>query len=131
MSSAKPNLASWPHRLLASVLDSAALFVTLFVLFALSEALDLSSLVIAAAIPVAYVAYNYAALLTPQLSLGRTVAGISVISVRGDGGITRVQAIVRPLIRALAIAVAFFVSVTTEQEWLFVLPLVVELALIA
>jgi len=132
MPTAKPNLASWPHRLLACVLDSMILFVVLFVLLALSETLDFSSLVIAAAIPVFYVAHNSAALLMPQLSLGRTVAGISVVSVRGDGGITRVQAVVRPLVRVLAFVVAFFVSATTDQPWLFpVLPLVVELALIA
>jgi uncharacterized RDD family membrane protein YckC len=132
MPAAKPNLASWGHRLLASVLDAMVLFVALFILIAFGETLDLSSQWIAAVIPVAYIAYNSAALLIPQLSLGRTVAGISVVSVRGDGGITRVQAVARPLVRVLAFVMAFFVSATTDQPWLFpVLPLVVELALIA
>jgi len=131
MPAAKPNLASWSHRLLACVLDSMALFVVLLVLLALSETLGFSSLVVAAAIPVFYVAYNSATLLTPQFSLGRTVAGISVVSVRGDGGITRMQAVVRPLVRVLAFVVASFISVTSDQPWLFpVLPLIVELALI-
>lgn len=131
MPAAKPNLASWDRRLLASALDAMVLFVTLLILLACGETLDLSSLWIAAAIPVVYVAYNSAALLTPQLGLGRTVAGISVVSVRGGGGITRVQAVARPLVRVLAFVVALLICVATEQPWLFVLPLVVELALIA
>lgn len=130
MPAAKPNLASWDRRLLASVLDTMALFVALLILFAFGETLDLSSQWIAAVIPVAYVAYNSAGLFAPHLSFGRTVAGISVVSIRGNGEITRVQAVVRPLVRVFALVLAFFISAAIEQKWLLMLPLVVELALV-
>lgn len=130
MPAAKPNLASWGHRLLASVLDAMALFVALLILFAFGEMLGFSSEWIAAVIPVAYVAYNSAGLFAPHLSFGRTVAGISVVSIRGNGEVTYMQALVRPLVRVLALVLAFFICAAIEQPWLLVLPFVVELALV-
>jgi uncharacterized RDD family membrane protein YckC len=130
VSSAKPNLASWERRLLAAVLDAMALFVMLLILFALVDTLGLSSMLVAAAMPVAYVAYNSAGLLAPQFSFGRMVAGISVVSVRGNGEITRMQALARPIVRVLAIALALVVGIVIDQPWFLMLPLVTELALI-
>ena len=130
MPTAKPHLASWDRRLLASALDALALLFTLLAFLAFTETLGLSSLLVAAAIPVAYVAYNSAALLTPKLGFGRTVAGISVVSVRGHGEITRTQAVVRPLVRVLAIVVAFFIGAAAGQASFLMLPFVMELALI-
>jgi uncharacterized RDD family membrane protein YckC len=130
MPAAKPNLASWDRRLLASVLDAMALFVALLILFAFGEALGLSSQWIPAVIPVAYVAYNSAGLFAPRLSFGRTVASISVVSIRGNGEVTGMQALVRPLVRVFALILAFFICVVIEQNWLLMLPFVVDLALV-
>ncbi len=83
MSSAKANLASWEKRLLAFALDSTALFFVLAVFVAIGEHFHLDSMYVAAAILVVFMAYHSTVLLLPNFSFGRTVAGISVVSVRG------------------------------------------------
>lgn len=131
MSTAKPNLASWERRLLAAALDAALLFVTLALLVAIGEAMHMSSMFAAATIPVAYIAYHSSSLLQPRVGFGRIVAGITVISIRGSGEVTRVAAIVRPIVRLAVLGLALLVGSNTEQHWLVAVPFVAELALIA
>ena len=130
MSSNKFHLASWDRRLLAVALDTMALFVALLFFYALTETLGLSSMLVAAAMPVAYLAYNSAALFAPHLGFGRNVAGISVVSVRGNGEMTRVQAVARPLVRVIVVALSLAIGTAVEQPWFFILPFVAELALV-
>jgi uncharacterized RDD family membrane protein YckC len=131
MSTAKPNLASWERRVLAAALDATLLAFAIVFLAALGETVHLSSVIAMAVLPVAYLAYHSSSLLQPEIGLGRTVAGISVISVRGSGELTRVQAVVRPLVRVLALGLTLAVGSSTDREWLMAVPLLVELALIA
>ena len=131
MPTARPNLASWERRLLASALDAALMLLVLTVVFGFGDAMHLSIGFTAALSPVVYLAYHSAALLVPRAGLGRTVAGISVVSVRGDGSISRTQAVVRPAVRLGAIFVALLFGMGTSQPWLIAVPLAVELALIA
>jgi len=131
MSSAKANLASWEKRLLAFALDSTALFIVLAVFVATGEHFHLDPMYVAIAILVVFMAYHSTVLLLPNFSFGRTVAGISVVSVRGIGDITHMQAFLRPFIRIVFFVIFLFISVGFKQNWLIALPFVIEVALIA
>lgn len=131
MPTAKPHLASWERRLLAFALDAALQFVVLAVLLAVADSIVHSPPFLAALAAAVCLLYQSAALLSPRVGFGRMVAGISVISTRGSGEISRAQAIARPAIRVVMLGCAVLVAVGTRTGWIIVMPLVVEIALIA
>jgi uncharacterized RDD family membrane protein YckC len=132
MPSAQPHLAPWERRLVAASIDTMLIFLSLAVLLGATEAVGISSMpVVLAAAPVLFTIYHSAALLHPQIGVGRTVAGVTVLSVRNAGQLTSTQAIVRPVVRIALVAVSVIVGIEFSQPWFIALPVVAELALIA
>src|SRR5512134_1238847 len=88
MSSAQPHLAPWDRRLLAAALDAALLIVIGVFLYGAIEDARLQREALVLALAVLYAAYQAASTLWPELSLGRTVAGVLVLSYQRGGAPT-------------------------------------------
>jgi len=130
MPAARPHLASWERRLCACAIDTLLLLAAIVVLYCATEQLGMSSLSIAVLAPVAYVVYQSSGTLRPHLSIGRTVAGIAVVSVRNGGVVSTAQSVARPVIRLAAVMVAGVVM-DFDIRWCWILPTGMELTLIA
>jgi uncharacterized RDD family membrane protein YckC len=131
MPSARPHLASWERRFCAFALDALLLLSALALLYCAAESLGVSSTSIMVLAPVAYVAYQSAGTMQPHLSIGRTVAGIAVVSVRNGGVVSTSQSVVRPVIRLAAFVAAAVTGVESGADWFWGVPPGIELLLIA
>lgn len=131
MPSARPHLASWERRTLAGAIDALVLFMAIAVLLGATEAVGGSGMMVAAALPVTYLAYHSMSLRTPKISVGRTIMGLSVVSIRGTGEVSRAQALLRPAVRLAMLIATVFVSIIADHSWILVVPAVAELALVA
>lgn len=131
MPAARPQLASWERRLCACAIDALLLLAAFAVLYCAAQPLQgWAPEAAMALLPVAYVAYQSAGTLLPHVSIGRTVAGIGVVSVRNGGVVSTAQSVARPVIRLAAIVVAV-VATNFDTRWCWILPTGMELFLIA
>jgi len=130
MPSAQPHLASWERRLLACVLDTALLTILLGVLYGVVPQDGVIVRDLMPGLALLYVGYHAAALLWPRLSLGRTVANVAVLSIKGSD-LSATQAIARPLVRMAMLTLACMAGNAADAAWLIALPFVIELALMA
>lgn len=130
MPAARPHLASWERRLCAFALDTLLLLFALALLacavLAVGGPFD-ACLVLA---PLVFVAYQSLGTLQPHFSIGRTVAGIAVVSVRNGGVVSMAQSVARPVLRLVALVVAAL-AMDFDARWTWILPAGAELLLIA
>jgi uncharacterized RDD family membrane protein YckC len=133
MPAARPHLASWERRFCASAIDALLLFLALALLACAMQVLGEPPTASVFLAPAAYVAYQSSGTMKPHLSLGRTVAGIAVVSVRRGGVVSTVQSVVRPVIRLAGFAVAAVAAdvMDFDTRWCWILPPGMELTLIA
>ena len=131
MPSAQPHLASWERRLLAAAIDGALLLISALFIFSILEAFRATSDALVFLAAAGFVAYHSAALMWPELSLGRTVAGIVVLSFNGSGPPSSSQAVTRPVARLGFVAVAYGLGNLVDVQWIVAVPVALELALMA
>ena len=131
MPSAQPNLASWERRLLAGAIDAALLLVVGVFAYAALETKGSTAEALVFILACLFVVYQSASLLRPEYSLGRTVAGIVVLSFNSSAGPSVSQAIARPIVRLSLLAAAYAVGNLFYTHWLVAVPFALELALMA
>jgi uncharacterized RDD family membrane protein YckC len=130
MPATRPHLASWERRLCAFALDTLLLLCALVLLICAVQAVGGSATAFMVLAPAAFVAYQSLGTLQPHLSIGRTVAGIAVVSVRNGGAVSTAQSVARPVLRLAALAVTGVVM-DFDPHWGWLLPPGIELLLIA
>ncbi len=131
MPSTQPHLAPWERRLVACLLDASLLLVVALALYGATFEVGWSTEQVLFVLGLVHIAYQAVTALEPKYALGRTVAGVLLLSTGEDGSLKVWQAVVRPSIRVLALfAFGAFGSVVL-QDWLFATPIAVELALMA
>lgn len=131
MPPAAPDLASWPRRLVACAIDTfvTMLVLTLLLLFVEPERTGRHALVAAAALAFGLV-YHAAGACSARMSLGRRVAGITVMRVRGVVEHVSVGwAVLRVAVRGVSVLLALFVAAGLRLPWLVAVPLLIDLAL--
>lgn len=133
MSAARPHLASWERRFCAFAIDALLLLLALALLACAVQVLGEPPAASVFLVPAAYVAYQSLGTMQPHLSLGRTVAGIAVVSVRNGGAVSTAQSVARPVIRLAGLVVAVVAAevMDFDTRWCWVLPPGIELTLIA
>ena len=130
VSFSKPFLASMERRVGAFVIDAVVLFLAGAVLFAIVQSAGINDLLVAFVVPVFFTAYHAISIAHPGVGLGRTVAAISVVSIRRSGELSQSQAVTRAVTRTLWLVLGFLVAQSLYQPWVIVLPLLIDLALV-
>lgn len=130
MSNSRPYLASIQRRLFAFVLDSGILLLASLVVFGVIDALGQSPMLLLWIIPILFFGYHITVLTNPNIAFGRVVASISVKAVRGND-LTQRQALIRVASRTALVAIGFVGAVVNHAPWIMLLPVGIELLLIA
>jgi len=129
MAAAPPFLAPIEKRLLAFALDSALLLLAALVIYGVLDALGQGPMLLVGALPIFYFGYHVGALLNQRFAFGRVVAGVSVVSIRGDA-LTHAQAFVRSVVRAILVALGVAGAFLSHQPWIIAMSCILEVALI-
>jgi uncharacterized RDD family membrane protein YckC len=128
----QPGIASWTDRALSFVLDTLVIVVAATLFLAVVESLEVPSWRTLSTCGAGfYLVYHAVALRIPRFGFGRSVTGISVVSVQGASGLSLVQAVLRPAVRVAALGVAALIGQQAALPWLVAVPLLVDSLLVA
>lgn len=131
MSVQLPELASWPRRLAACAIDT---FVTMLALALLLLLVEPERSGRHAEVLVALLAfglvYHAGGACHPRISVGRSIARITVMRARGAvGKVSMARAVLRVVVRGASLLLAAFIGAGMRQEWIAAVPLLIDLAL--
>lgn len=131
-SSSELDLASWPRRLVACAIDTYVMMVVLaLLLYFVEPARTGRDVAVAIALLAFGLVYHAAGVCRGPISLGRRVAGITVVPVRGTAAKVSVgRALLRVFVRSASVLLAVFAGAGMRQEWLLAVPLLIDLVLI-
>jgi membrane protease YdiL (CAAX protease family) len=131
-SSSELDLASWPRRLAACAIDTYLMMVVLvLLLYFVEPARTGREVAVAIALLASGLVYHAAGVCRGHVSLGRRMAGITVVPVRGTAAKVSVRrALLRTFVRGASLLLALFVGAGMRQEWMLAVPLLIDLALI-
>ena len=129
--SATPHLASMERRLLAFTIDTVLLVIAMLLLEGSADAVGAhaSGAGTLALVALVFTGYHAVALVRPSAGIGRVVANVAVASLRGGGPLTRWQALVRPAVRTLSLALGLWVSIELSLPWIACVPWLVDMLL--
>lgn len=131
MTSGRPHLASWPQRLAACAIDGFMAVIVLALLLGIVQAMHGKDGMVAVMLLLVGVAYHAAGVRNARASIGRTIAGIAVVSFDGSAEVSTGRAMVRAIVRIASLALAAFIGIGTRQQWITVVPLLVDLLLMS
>jgi uncharacterized protein len=125
------DLASWPRRLVACAIDtSVTMLVLVLLLFVIEPARTGQDALVAAMLLAFGLVYHAAGACHARISIGRRVAGITVMRVRGAvSDVSVARAMLRVVARGVSVLLALLVAVGMDQPWLVAAPLLIDLAL--
>jgi membrane protease YdiL (CAAX protease family) len=131
-SSSELDLASWPRRLIAGVIDAFVVMAVLMTLLLLAEPDRTGRYAeVTIALLVFALVYHVAGTCNRRISLGRRIAGIAVVPLRGaTGNLSVGRALWRWIVRGTSLLLALFIGVGLRQEWMVAVPLLIDLVLI-
>ena len=131
MADGRPHLASWPQRLVAVAIDGFMMVVVLALLLGMLDAMHVPDGMLVAVMPLVIGGYHAAGVRNARFSIGRTIAGVAVVSITGAAEVTPMRAAFRAFVRIGSAAVAAFIAIGTTQAWVAVVPLLVDLMLMS
>jgi uncharacterized RDD family membrane protein YckC len=131
VNSARPDLASWPQRLVACAIDGLVAVIILALLLGVVQAMHGKDGMVAVVLLVVCVSYHAAGVRCARASIGRTIAGIAVVSFNGSADVPTGRALVRAVVRIASLALAAFIGIGTRQAWIAVVPPLVDLLLMS